>query len=78
MRALDPDSVAAFGRRERIRDRRPPVAVGVNKIVPTKHRERLAGIKVERDGRRARRFGARRSRNRELAEDPEVELAPGP
>ena len=47
MDLVDQDAVAALPRRERIRDHRPAVAVGVDEVVPSQRSERFSWIEAE-------------------------------
>ena len=66
---------AALARRERIRDDRPAVAIGVHEVVASQRSEGFAWIEPELERGGAGRLPARRSSRGEPLQDPAVELA---
>ena len=75
MDTVNQNAVAALPRRERIRDDRPAVAVGVDEVVARQRGERFSWIEAEFYGGGAGRLPARRSSRGEPLQDPAVELA---
>src|SRR5438477_12519325 len=74
MLLLYQDTVPARLRRERIRHDRAAVPVDVDEVLARENSKCFGGVDPNSCSGGAGRFSARRSRGRELAQDPEVEL----